>query len=168
MAKAKTRTKARKGKRGGKGNIMTFLFLILPAALVVLPTTMIMGIGLIPTLVALVVDRDPEKSAAITVGGLNFCGCMPFLIDLWKTSHTTTNALHMISDPFTWLIMYGSAAAGWFLYFTIPPLVANAEIARSEKRIEVLKKKRVELIQEWGSEVSQDDEEFGGAMAEGR
>lgn len=163
MARGKTR------KKGRKGNILTFLFLIVPAALVVLPTTMIFCIGLLPTMVALAVDRDPEKSAAITVGGLNFCGCMPFAIDLWKTGHNIAAAMSKLADPMTWLVMYGAAGAGWLLYFTIPPLVASAEIARAEKRIDALKKKRVGMIQEWGPDVSntEDDQgEFGAAKPE--
>lgn len=150
--------KARSRKKGGKSNIITFLFLVIPAALVVLPTTMIFGVGLIPAIVALATDRDPEKSAAITVGSLNFCGCMPFAIDLWKTGHTVGAAMAKLADPFTWLIMYGAAGAGWMLYFTVPPLVASAEIGRAEKRIDVLKKKRVSLIQEWGPDVSNGDD----------
>lgn len=152
MAKAKSK------KKGGKSNIITFLFLVIPAALVVLPTTIIFGVGLVPTLVALATDRDTEKSAAITVGGLNFCGCMPFAIDLWKTGHNVAAAMAKLADPFTWLIMYGAAGAGWLLYFTIPPLVATAEINRAEKRIDALKKKRVALIQEWGPDVSHDED----------
>lgn len=157
MAKPKAR------KKGRRNNIITFLFLIVPAALVVLPTTIIFGVGLVPTMVALATDRDPEKSAAITVGGMNFCGCMPYAIDLWKTGHNIASALAKLGDPVTWLVMYGAAGIGWFLYFTIPPLIANTEISRSEKRIEALKKKRVGLIQEWGPEVSEneDDADFG-------
>lgn len=152
--------KAPKVKKRGKkkGNLLTFLFLILPAALVVLPTTILFGVGLVPTLVALVTDRDPDKTAGITVGGLNFCGCMPFAIDLWKTGHSIPGVMSKLSDPLTWLVMYGAAAVGWFLYFTIPPLVASTEIGRAEKRIEALKKKRVALIQEWGPDVSGDEE----------
>ncbi len=156
MAKAKPR------KKSGKGNVMTFLFLVLPAALVVLPTTMIFGVGLIPTMVALATDRDPEKSAAITVGSMNICGCLPYAIDLWKTGHNVAAAMAKLADPLTWLAMYGAAGAGWLLYFTIPPLVASAEVARAEKRIDALKKKRVSLIQEWGPDVSnENDGEFG-------
>ena len=155
MAKAKPR------KKGGKNHTMTFLFLVLPAALVVLPTTILLGVGMVPTLVALATDRDPEKSAAITVGSLNLCGCIFFAIELWKTGHTIAAALAKLGDPMTWLVMYGAAGAGWMLYFTIPPLVASAEISRAEKRIDTLKKKRVGLIQEWGPDVSNEEDDIG-------
>jgi hypothetical protein len=152
--------KARPRKKSGKSNVMTFLFLVVPAALVVLPTTIIFGVGMVPTMVALATDRDPEKSAALTVGSLNLCGCIPYAIELWKSGHNIAAALAKLGDPLTWLAMYGAAGAGWLLYFTIPPLVASAEVSRAEKRIDALKKKRVSLIQEWGPDVSAEEEDM--------
>lgn len=159
---------AAKGKRrGNKGrNIWLFLLLILPAALVVLPTTIVFGVGMIPTIVAFVTDRDPEKPAPITVGGLNFCGCMPYAIDLWRHGHTIGAAAKLFLDPLAWLVMYGAAAIGWAFYYGIPPMVAGVEVGRSEKRIEVLKAQKVALVQEWGPEVADDliDELGGGEI----
>lgn len=159
--RAKSRGKAK--RKGGGRHIWTFLLLILPAALVVLPTTIVFGVGMIPTIVAFVVDRDPEKPAPITVGGLNFCGCMPYAIDLWKHGHTIGAAAKVFADPLAWLVMYGAAAIGWAFYYGIPPMVANAEVMRAEKRIEVLRKKKVALVQEWGPQVAGDlfDEDGG-------
>eukprot|EP01012_Entosiphon_sulcatum_P035817 TRINITY_DN45531_c0_g1_i1.p2 TRINITY_DN45531_c0_g1~~TRINITY_DN45531_c0_g1_i1.p2 ORF type:complete len:163 (+),score=21.69 TRINITY_DN45531_c0_g1_i1:266-754(+) len=143
----------RKKKKGG---LLTLILLIIPAALIVLPTTILFGIGMIPTIVAYVVDRDPEKSAPITVGGLNFCGCMPFAIDLWRHQHTISAAGKIFADPLAWLVMYGAAAVGWGLYYGIPPLVAGVEVSRSESRLDVLKQKKVALVQEWGPDVAGD------------
>lgn len=150
-----TKAKRRKGGGGGR-RIWTFLLLVLPAGLVVLPTTIVFGIGMIPTMVAYMVDRDSEKPAPITVGGLNFCGCMPYAIDLWKHGHNLTAAMKVFADPMAWLIMYGAAAVGWAFYYGIPPAVASAELMRAEKRVEVLKQKKVALVQEWGPEVAGD------------
>ncbi|MBK1842842.1 hypothetical protein JHL17_36160 [Azospirillum sp. YIM B02556] len=153
---------ARKKKK--KGGALTLILLIVPAALIVLPTTILFGIGMIPTIVAYVVDRDPDKSAPITVGGLNFCGCMPFAIDLWKHQHTIGAAAKIFADPLAWLVMYSAAAVGWGLYYGIPPLVAGMEITRAEKRVEVLKQKRVALVQEWGPDVAGDYFDESGGM----
>lgn len=141
-------------KKKRKGSLLTLVLLIIPAALIVLPTSILFGVGMIPTIVAYVVDRDPEKSAPITVGGLNFCGCMPFAIDLWKHHHTIAAAGKILMDPVSWLVMYGAAAIGWSLYYAIPPVVANLEIGRAEKRVDVLKQKKVALVQEWGPDVA--------------
>lgn len=153
---------ARKKKK--KGGALTLILLIIPAALIVLPTTILFGIGMIPTIVAYVVDRDPDKSAPITVGGLNFCGCMPFAIDLWKHQHTIGAAAKVFADPLAWLVMYSAAAVGWGIYYGIPPLVAGMEVTRAEKRVEVLKQKKVALVQEWGPDVAGDYFDESGGM----
>ena len=153
---------ARKKKKKGGG--LTLILLILPAALIVLPTTILFGIGMIPTIVAYVVDRDPDKSAPITVGGLNFCGCMPFAIDLWKHQHTIGAAAKVFADPLSWLVMYSAAAVGWGIYYGIPPMVAGMEVTRAEKRVEVLKQKKVALVQEWGPDVAGDYFDESGGM----
>ncbi|KAA0593240.1 hypothetical protein J2848_005350 [Azospirillum lipoferum] len=153
---------ARKKKK--KGGALTLILLIVPAALIVLPTTILFGIGMIPTIVAYVVDRDPDKSAPITVGGLNFCGCMPFAIDLWKHQHTIGAAAKVFADPLSWLVMYSAAAVGWGIYYGIPPMVAGMEVTRAEKRVEVLKQKKVALVQEWGPDVAGDYFDESGGM----
>lgn len=153
---------ARKKKK--KGGALTLILLIVPAALIVLPTTILFGIGMIPTIVAYVVDRDPDKSAPITVGGPNFCGCMPFAIDLWKHQHTIGAAAKIFADPLAWLVMYSAAAVGWGIYYGIPPMVAGMEVSRAEKRVEVLKQKKVALVQEWGPDVAGDYFDESGGM----
>lgn len=153
---------ARKKKK--KGGALTLILLIVPAALIVLPTTILFGIGMIPTIVAYVIDRDPDKSAPITVGGLNFCGCMPFAIDLWKHQHTIGAAAKVFADPLSWLVMYSAAAVGWGIYYGIPPIVAGMEVTRAEKRVEVLKQKKVALVQEWGPDVAGDYFDESGGM----
>ncbi len=160
MAKAKRR-------KGGKSNVWTFLLLVLPAAIVVLPTTILFGIGMIPTMVALVVDRDPEKTAPITVGGMNFCGCMPYAIDLWRHGHSINAAFKVYADPLAWLVIYGAAAVGWAFYYGIPPMVAGAEVMRAERRIEALKKEKVALVQAWGPDVAGDMFDDSGGIEPG-
>ncbi len=159
--------KGGKKKKKRKGSMLTLILLIIPAGLVVLPTSILFGVGMIPTMVAYVVDRDPEKSAPITVGGLNFCGCMPFAIDLWKHHHTIAAVGKIFSDPVAWLVMYGAAAIGWALYYGIPPVIANLEVSRAEKRVDGLKQKKVALVQEWGPDVAGETfDESGGLQPE--
>lgn len=159
---------APRGKRKGKKkSLWTFLLLLLPAGLVVLPTSILFGLGMIPTMVAYVIDRDPEKPAPITVGGLNFCGCLPYAIDMWKHGGGSISAsLKLFTDPLSWLVMYGAAAVGWALFYGIPPAVANAEIMRSERRIDALKQRKVALVQEWGPDVAESFDESGGPEPE--
>jgi len=158
--------RGKRRKKGGGGNIWTFLLLIIPAALVVMATTVLFVIGMIPTAVAFVIDRDPEKPAPITVGALNFCGCLPFAINLWLQGNTLGGLGRMLANPMSWLIMYGGAAVGWAFYFGIPPMVASAEVMRSEKRIAELRQRKAELVGAWGPEVAGDIFEQGAAPAD--
>lgn len=154
--------KRRAKKRSG---LLTFMILLFPAALVMLATTVIMIVGMIPTMVAFIIDRDEKKPAAICVGGFNFCGCLPFAINLWKDNHAALSmesvkmAMRILSQPLSWLLMFGAAAVGWAFYFGIPPIIAGSEIAKAERQIEALKKRKVSLVQEWGPDVAGDGAE---------
>ncbi|MBI1208736.1 MAG: hypothetical protein GC191_15800 [Azospirillum sp.] len=134
------------------------VILLAPAALFLLPTTILFGIGLIPTLVAFLTDRNADKTASITVGAINFCGIAPFAFDLWQNHNSVVGALHIFADPLAWLIMYGAAAIGWGIFYGIPPAIANFEVMRAERQIGALLETRVELIREWGHEITQDDD----------
>jgi hypothetical protein len=50
--------------------------------------------------------------------------------------------------------MYGGAAAGWMLYFTVPPIVAmvfQVNVDETQRRLEARAKA---LVEEWGEEVT--------------
>ncbi len=123
-----------------------------------MPTALLVAVGMIPSLVAYIVDRDPDKTAAMTVAPLNICGILPFTMDMWKHQHTMQAATQALADPLTWLVMYGAAAIGWALYFLVPPIVTNFEVMRAEARIETLIGKKKDLVEEWGPETAMTDE----------
>jgi len=104
--------------------------------------------------VAYVVDRDPEKTAPMTVGALNFVGVVTFLINLWQAGHTMAALSKVMSDPFAWLVMYGAAGLGWSLYYGIPPAVAGWITLRAQSRIARRVEEQQELVAHWGSEVN--------------
>ncbi len=156
--KSHGKKKPHKASGGGGGAFVTFLLVVTPAVLFAMPTTVLAAVGMIPSLVAYVADRDPAKSASMTVAPINVCGILPFAMDMWKHQHTMQAAMHLLGDPLTWLVMYGAAAVGWALYFLIPPIVTNFEVMRAESRIEVLTAKKAELTEEWGPDVAISDE----------
>ncbi|MGP1395682.1 MAG: hypothetical protein ACTS3R_09235 [Inquilinaceae bacterium] len=115
---------------------------------------MVFAVGMVPTLVAFISGRDPDRYAPIAVGSLNFCGVMPTVIDLWQTGHTVSNAAHILGDPLNWLIMYTAAGIGWLIYFTVPA-ATQAFIAHSHQA-HIAKKQALqkELLAEWGRAVT--------------
>jgi len=141
-------------RRRGAGGLLVLLLFLIPAAALFMPTALIVLVGMVPTLVALIVDRDPEKFAAITVGPINFCGVLPAALALWQGQHSVDRASAILSDPNTWLIMYGAAAAGWLIYFTVPPAVGAFIAHRNEVEIKRLTDHQERLVEEWGPEVA--------------
>ena len=133
--------------------IVVSLFL-LPAGVLFLPTTLLLAVGLIPTLVALVVDRSPEKYAAITVGPLNFCGVLPAALELWQGSHTVEHTLRLITDPLTLLVACSAAGVGWLVFYVVPPLVAGIVVAHHEQEIKRARDHQEKLSAEWGEDVA--------------
>lgn len=131
------------------GSILLALLLILS-----LPTVVLMFFGMLPTLVAFIVDRTEQKYAATSVGGLNFSGVFPFLLDLWFGDHSFKGAIHSLTDVYALLLMYASAAFGWMLYSAVPPIVTAFLTVVSQRRVALLRTNQRKLIEEWGEDVA--------------
>lgn len=146
-------------KRGANPNSVAMLLVLLggPVALIFHATAIILIVGLIPTMVAFFVDRSPNKMAPLTIGSLNMCGVLPFLLALWSKGHTMANALSLLASPLPWFSMYGAAAAGWGILYGVPPAVANYQVARAEARRQELRMRQSALVTEWGVDVAGED-----------
>ena len=117
------------------------------------PTFMVALGGMLPTLVAFIVDNRKERYAARTVGYLNLSGVFIVCLDMWAGDHTWQHALDLLSQPINYLIMFGAAAAGWVLYFLIPP-IANAYLTiHNDLRMKSLNSEQEKLVKEWGTGV---------------
>jgi len=122
-----------------------------------LPTVLLLVICLLPTGAALVVDRSASRSGWLCVGGLNFAAMAPSLFELWFDKNTLEFATSVISNVFTMILIYGAAAVGWIIYTTMPQIIASVMDMTSTRRIERLKARQQDLIEEWGPEVSQNE-----------
>lgn len=127
---------------------------LLPVGLLLLPTTLLFAVGMVPTLVALIVDRSREKLAALVVGSLNFSGVMPSAIVLWRDGHTVSAVLRILSDPIDWLTMFGAAGLGWLIYYSVPPLVAELTSLQHQREIDRYEQRQKALVEEWGKAVA--------------
>ena len=160
MAKAKKAAKAgKKGaapkkKSGGFAyKILGFLLLIL--ALLLLPTSTLLACGMFPTIVAYLTDSDRRKTAAISVGTVNLCGVLPFLLTLWMGQN---NSMKEVGDILrhveTWAIMYGAAALGSLIHYAVPPVIAGFISLQSSSRVAELERRQTALKEAWGEEVA--------------
>lgn len=131
-----------------------FLILLLIGGAYFMPIAVILVVGLLPTATATLIERQGEHTATMTVGPLNIAGVVPLIIELFDGVATLDRALILLADPSNWLVMYGSAAAGWMLFYAIPPVVTAVVIYRSEQRLQSLRQQQEQLVEEWGQEVS--------------
>ncbi len=120
----------------------------------VLPTVLVLVIGMVPTIVAFFTDRRREKYAAFCVGAMNLLGVLPVALGMWTRDHTMDSAMRNVTNVFNWFLMYGAAAIGWGLYSVTPAIVAFVLRLQIERRISKMQGYQRELIDEWGEGVT--------------
>lgn len=142
-----------KAKRPRRKGVFLPLFGAVLVAIALLPTTIVLAAGMLPTLVAWIVDRDDEKYAPITVGVMNLCGVLPGLLELWTSGHRIGTATDLIMDPYVLLWAFGAASVGWAIHMGIPPIVGMWHGWRTKNRIAELEDRQRQLVEEWGREI---------------
>jgi len=111
-------------------------------------------IGLLPTMVAFVVDKSSGKYATFCVGSLNITGISPSIFELWAGDNSMSQAIQIITNVFDLVIMYGAAGFGWILYIIIPSAVSALLTIIGQRRIARFRGRQRELISKWGKDVA--------------
>jgi hypothetical protein len=121
----------------------------------VLPTVLILVVGMAPTIVAFFTDRRREKYAAFCVGAMNLLGVLPVALGMWVRDASMDSAMRSVTNVFNWFLMYGAAAIGWGIYAIAPAVVAFFLRVQIERRIAKMQGYQQELIDEWGEGVTE-------------
>lgn len=140
---------------------MPIWFSVLAALIVVvsLPTVVVLFFGMLPALVSYVTDRTRDKFASFCIGGMNFAGVFPYLMELWLGDHSLGAARDLLTDVFKLGIMYSAAAFGWLMFTFIPPVVGAFLTVLSQRRVATLRNEQRQLIDEWGEGVTRTREQ---------
>ena len=152
MAKKKKSKKKDKKKIGFKR-----LFLItalLGASIAFFSTTVVLLIGMVPTMVVYLVDTLPGKNKTFTIGVMNFSGCFPFLLQVWQHAGDVDFALRTLLDPVTIVIIYGAAGIGYIIDSVITIAVASILVQKSKVRLGKIEEEKTALETRWGAEVT--------------
>lgn len=123
---------------------------VMAALIFSLPTVVLLFLGLLPAMVAFIIDNDPRKYAAKCVVTTNFAGAWYFLLVLWTGDHSLAEAMAILTDVYSWLLMYSAAALGWLCYLWFPSITALFMEMTAGRRIANLKLQQEKLIDEWG------------------
>jgi len=154
MAKAKTKKKSSAQGGSFKGRILVVSMLL--TSIVALPTTVLLFIGMLPTMAARLGDNSKQKTRVLTVGFMNFAACFPFWYKLMQGGHKFDVALDLVMDPIHIIIMYSGALIGWAIEWGLSGIVSSMMVQKGYKRLETIKELQSELIAKWGPEVTGD------------
>ena len=154
MAKAAKQSKPAK-RKGGKGSSLILWAFMLVMVMIAFPgMIMLLFIGMLPTVVAYIIDRTQKKYATFCVGAMNLSGVFPFLRDLWTGNNNIHGAIEIMTNAFDLIVMYAAASFGWLLYIAVPPVVNALLAVAAQHRIAQLRSRQRELIREWGQEIT--------------
>lgn len=148
--------KARKPgrKRVGKTTALLMVCGFIGFIVAALPSVIILLVGMIPTVVAYIIDLTPGRYAAKCVAGLNIAGVVPFLNSLWASTNDLPAAIGIVTDVYAWLAFYAASGVGWLLFVSLPGIVASFKTYSAKRQANVLRNRLEVLKEEWGDEIS--------------
>ena len=150
----KNATKAKKKAKGSKAGKHLLMIFGLLASAVFLPSTLLLLVGMLPSIVAFFADRTSKKNKAITVGAMNLSGCTPFLLDLWLHDNDFEKSFLIITDPMAIIVMYSAAAVGYLIDWAMTGIVANVLYHRGVARQDAILREQEALVERWGPEIT--------------
>lgn len=136
-----------------RSNFLLYAFVAVPIGLLIVPTMIVLGVALVPTGVAFLLERRKGFYGGLTVGAMNLAGAAPFLADLWFDGHTVEAALGIITNVFAWMSFYGAAMFGWAIYSTTPSVIGTFMSMTAGRRITAMREQQKDLVQKWGPDV---------------
>lgn len=144
---------AGKRKRASfKKNLLLIAGLLM--GIVFLPTSVVLFIGMLPTMACSLMDRSKGRMRTLSIGAMNLAGCTPFVLELWMKGHTMENAVAYITQPRTIIVMYFAAAIGYVIEWGMAGIIASMVGQRAKGRLREIEKEQKKLVERWGPEVS--------------
>lgn len=114
----------------------------------------IMIVGMIPTIVAGIVDRTEGRIRTITIGAMNFAGCAPFMFEIFQRGNDMAMAINYIVQPRTIVVMYFAAGMGYLIDWAMTGIVSSVMVQKTKRRLKDVQKQQKELTERWGHEVT--------------
>lgn len=144
--------KRKKNSVGWKGQI--FLIVGILCCLMFSAIAVIMVVGMIPTIVATIVDRTEGRMRSMTIGAINFAGCAPFMVEVFKKGNNLETAITYILQPRTIVVIYFAAAMGYLIDWAMTGIVSSILVQKTKSRLKEIQKNQKDLTERWGVEVT--------------
>ena len=111
-------------------------------------------VGMIPTLVCSIVDKSVHRTKTMTVAAMNFAGCVPFMLEVWKKGGGLDTAITYILEPRTIVVMYFAALMGYLIDWAVTGIVSSVMVQRGKARMIAIREHQKDLVERWGPEVT--------------
>ncbi len=144
----------RKKRRKSGWKFQVLLIVSILTSIVFSAIAIILAVGMIPTVVAAIVDKTEGKMRTMTVGAINFAGCTPFMIDVFKQGNSIETAITYIVQPQTIVVMYFAAGMGYTIDWAMTGIVSSLMVQKGKKRRKDIIKAQKDLVDRWGPEVT--------------
>lgn len=154
-ASEQTTRQARGGGRRSLLNRLGTLGLLLLSTTVLLPTSMVLAVGMLPSILLFLFDRTPGRPLTLTIGMLNLAGVLPGLYELWSSSHSIPGAKAVLAEPSLWMFGIVAGGIGVVIYLFMPPIMLAYYRVVTRNRVAALRERQSKLIEDWGSELAE-------------
>ena len=105
--------------------------------------------GLIPTMIAFVVDDRNNKFSSATVFALNMVGLLPYLSIIWRTHDISASSKLMLGNFEAWCYIIFLSLMGKLMILFVPELISIVYMAKAKIHIEKLEQDKHALCNEW-------------------
>lgn len=130
------------------------LVLLLPVAVMMAPTAIVLLAALMPTYAARLLDSSPGRFLTWTILGMNVVGALYFLHELWSLGEGFGVIAMVLGDPIGWLAVLASAGCGWLFYLGMPAITARMAQTQSALRMRRVHRDLAKLTEDWGPGVA--------------
>jgi hypothetical protein len=152
---SKKNARTKKGKKKLPFFKKLQIILVALAAVVIFRQTIIMVvIGLLPSIVAFIVDDTRSRSWAKSVSACNLAGLLPFVVEVYFYAGNSVGAMQeKMADFLMWLVVYGAAGLAWLFIWGMPKVAMVFYRVYYTYRIQEHQKALLKLRDEWGAEI---------------
>ncbi len=112
-----------------------------------------------PSIAVIFLDKANHKCASATICTFNLIGIAPYLKMLWHSKTINETAKEIIMDPVAWIIIFSTTFLGFFIYMTLPHIIAKIYIAKANVKINSLVAKREKICAEWDIKLEEHNKE---------
>lgn len=154
----KPKTSAAEDNTRGIG-IVGLAVILMTAVLLLLVSTYAVSfllIGMLPALIARILDRRTGSCASRTIGAFNFMGMAPSLFRILESPERAATAKQIVNTPTEWVFIYCTAMLGWLTIWIVPQFTSAIFNIRAQKRVEKIARVQRKLEEDWSYKVAED------------